>query len=319
MLGFNMQGWGQNLVPNPSFEDTSYCVTGSGEMPAALGWNSYGDSPDYFNVCSSNADVSVPNNWGGYQEPSSGNAYAALGTFCTDCGIGPNVREFIGRNLSTPLNIGTKYYVSFKAVLSTSPTIWANCATNNLGVGFTNIPYNWSTSPFQINNNPKVFCDSIIKDTLNWVTVFGSFIADSSYQYIVLGNLFDDPSTDTLIVDSGASPTGNCTSYYYIDDICVSTDSSYTANYLYTGIVNSPLAAVFSLYPNPLINQLNIESNSNTPYEIIIHNAIGQIVYQEFNINANHKMIDLSTYSKGMLLVSIKSNNQTICHKLLKH
>src|SRR5690606_29212541 len=89
-----------NLVINPSFEDTTYCVTGSGEMQAALGWEAYTDSPDYFNVCTSNGDVSVPNNWGGYQQPVSGNAYCALGTYSSAFG-GVNVREFIGGALSS--------------------------------------------------------------------------------------------------------------------------------------------------------------------------------------------------------------------------
>lgn len=308
--------WGQNLVPNPSFEDTSYCVTGTGEMPASLGWISYGDSPDYFNICTSSPDVSVPNNWGGYQQPSSGEAYCALGTFSSAFGQ-VNGREYIGRNLSQSLAIGTKYYVSFKTALSVSPTIWANCATNNLGVGFTNNPHHWSTNPFEANNNPKVYCDSIITDTLNWVTVFGSFIADSSYQYIVVGNLFNDSNTDTLIVDG--NPSANCFAYYYIDDICVSTDSMYTANFLYTGIDNIPQLDVFNLYPNPLINQLNIENDSNAPYDIFIHNAIGQLLHQEVDISAIHKQIDISDYSKGLLLVSIKSNNQITNYKLIKH
>ena len=60
-----LNGYGQNLVPNPSFEDTAYCVSGPTQVQAALGWESYADSPDYFNPCTSNSDVSVPNNWGG--------------------------------------------------------------------------------------------------------------------------------------------------------------------------------------------------------------------------------------------------------------
>lgn len=162
-----------------------------------------------------------------------------------------------------------------------------------------------------------VWTDNVITDTTGWTTIFGSFVADSAYKYLAIGNFFDDANTDTLkaTTDTSTFKFG----YYYVDDVCVSTDSMYTANFLYTGIEESQEIDVFNLYPNPLINQLNIKNNSNAPYDITIHDAIGQLLYQEFDINANHKQIDLSTYSKGLLLVSIKSNNQIIHHKLLKH
>lgn len=313
------KGFGQeNLVINGSFEDTAYCVTGSGNMYAALGWESYADTPDYFHSCSSNNDVSVPNNWGGYQQPASGNAYCALGTYCTDCSSLPNIREFIGGGVSVPLSVGTKYFVSFKVNLSISSTIWANCATNNIGAEFSTTPYHWSTNPLAVTNNPKVYSSSIITDTLNWVQIFGSFVADSAYQYIVLGNLFDDSNTDTLIVDSGASPTGNCTAYYFVDDVCVSTDSSYAANYIYTGIQEEQLKDNFNIYPNPITDYFQINQTFTAPYDLIIYNALGQQLYQEKNISTNNKTINTSSFNKGILFLNIKSNSKSINYKLLK-
>ena len=38
----------QNLVPNPSFENTNYCVSNGGDMGAVVGWEGYQASPDYF-------------------------------------------------------------------------------------------------------------------------------------------------------------------------------------------------------------------------------------------------------------------------------
>ena len=306
-----------NLVPNPSFEDTAYCVTGPTDMQAALGWDRYADTPDYFNPCTSNSDVSVPNNWGGYQQPASGNAYCALGTFSSTFGQ-VNGREFIGRALSTPLSVGTKYYVSLKVNLSISSTIWANCATNNIGAGFTISPYQWPSNSLSVTNNPKVYSNSIITDTLNWVQIFGSFTADSSYQYIVLGNLFDDSNTDTLIIDASASPYPNCFAYYYIDDVCVSTDSSYAANYVYTGIQEEPLKDNFNIYPNPITNHFQINQTFTAPYDLILYNAIGQQLYQEKNITTSSKTINATQFSKGILFITIKSNNQFINYKLLK-
>jgi hypothetical protein len=305
-------------VPNPSFEDTAYCVTSSGDMQAASGWVSYAESPDYFNTCTSNSDVSVPNNWGGYQQPASGDAYCALGTYSSAFG-GVNVREFIGSALSAPLSIGTKYFVSFKINLSTSSTIWANCATNNIGVGFSTVPYYWSGNPLSVTNNPKIYCDSIITDTLNWTTIFGSFTADSAYQYIVLGNLFDDANTDTLIVDASASPYPNCFAYYFIDDICVSTDSAFAYNYTYTtGITENDLQAHISVFPNPATDFLNIQKSSNAPFDVAIYNTVGQLLYAKQNITNKNLQLDISPYNNGLLFIKITSNNNQLMYKLLK-
>jgi hypothetical protein len=318
LFTITVNGFAQNLVPNPSFEDTAYCVTGPTDIQAALGWESYADSPDYFHPCTSDPYVSVPNNWGGYQQPASGNAYSALGTFSSAFGL-VNVREYIGRDLSTPLTIGTKYFVSFKVSLSISSTIWVNCATNNIGAGFSTIPYNYSTNPLSVTNNPKVYCDSIITDTLNWVQIFGSFTADSSYQYIVLGNLFDDSSTDTLIVDSSASPYPNCFAYYYIDDVCVSTDSSYAANYVYTAIQEELLKDNFNIYPNPITDYFTIDNSLfNEPYDLVIYNTLGQKLYEEKDISTDTKTINVNHFTKGLLIINIKSKNQSKNYKLLK-
>jgi hypothetical protein len=318
LLTFNVIVKAQiNLVPNPSFEDTSYCVTGPADMQAALGWQSYADSPDYFNPCTSAPSVSTPFNWGGYQQPASGNAYSALGVYSSAFGQ-VNGREFIGRALSAQLSIGTKYYVSFKVNLSISSTIWANCATNNIGAGFSTIPYHWSSNPLAVTNNPKVYSNNIITDTLNWTVIFGSFIADSAYQYIVLGNLFDDSSTDTLIVDSNASPYPNCFAYYYVDDVCVSTDSAYTANYIYTGTHEELIQDKFHLFPNPVQDYLQIKQTFTKPYDLIIYNSLGQQLYEEKNITSNSKIVNTLPLSKGLLLVIIKSGNQVINYKLLK-
>ena len=50
-----------NIVPNPSFDDTIYCPTGNSQMDAVLDWDKpLTGSPttgtsDYFNVCNYNS------------------------------------------------------------------------------------------------------------------------------------------------------------------------------------------------------------------------------------------------------------------------
>lgn len=251
---------------------------------------------------------------GGYQQPASGNAYCALGTYFS--GSFPNGREFLGRNLSIQLSVGVRYYVSFKINLSISSSIWVNCATNNIGVGFSTVPYHWSTNPLSVNNNPKVYSSNIITDTLNWVQIFGSFVADSAYQYIVLGNLFDDSNTDTIVIDSGT--TTSCNAYYYIDDVCVSTDSSFAANYIYTGVQEEQLNDNFNIYPNPATDFFSINNAVNEPYSLTIYNSIGQLLLEETNISENSKKINIANFNSNLLFINIESNNKSINYKLLK-
>src|SRR5437868_5222781 len=81
----------QNLVPNPSFEDTVACPNNLSQINRAIGWSSYRQTPDYYNSCSINGGYSgVPLNQFDYQYPRTGNAYAGL--FCRSSGL--NSREY---------------------------------------------------------------------------------------------------------------------------------------------------------------------------------------------------------------------------------
>ncbi len=209
--GFYISVFAQNIVPNPSFEDYSFCPNYSGQVYKAIGWSSYGNSPDYFNLCSSSILVSVPNNSFGNQCATTGNGYCGFYSYVPF----NNYREFIGIQLTSQLCIGEKYYISFKINVADN----FNCATNKLGVLFSTIHYN-DTIIAPINNFAHFFIDSIIIDSINWTNISGSFVADSAYQYIIIGNFFDNLNTDSILF------SGNfCNSYYFVDNICVSIDS----------------------------------------------------------------------------------------------
>ncbi len=297
---------------NPSFEDTINCPIGANELNKCTHWSSYKGSPDYMNSCSSY--MSVPNNWGGYQIAASGNAYCAFATYAS---TGPNSREFLGSMLSSQLSIGTKYFVSLKVALSVDFSLSTNCATNKIGAMFSTIPYT-IFNPAPITNNPQIFSDSIITDTLNWTRIAGSFIADSSYSYIVLGNFFDDNNTDTVKLTSNMFDAA----YYYLDDICVSTDSTYTSNYLYSSTVSIKEAMnefnVF-IYPNPATNFINIHfPDLNDSYELKIYNVLGREVLFKPKINTLHTILDISNIEEGVLFIKILYKNQQLNYKLIK-
>jgi len=301
-------------VPNPSFEEHIECPDGPNQVNKSVGWESYKYSPDYFNDCDTISVFSIPYNWGGYQEAANGNAYCAIATYATKS-TWNNYREYIGGTLLTPLTIGTKYYISFKVNLSiNNPYIQSNCASNKIGAMFSNTPYS-ASNPTPITNNAHINSNAIIIDTLNWTKIFGSFLPDSSYQYIILGNFFDDNNTDTLIL---TNDTFCNVAYYYIDDICLSTDSSYCANYS-TYVENEKNQISIKLYPNPVTDWIYVNFSSlKDSYSIEIYNAIGEEIFSQHDVNEKDYSINISKTSRGFLIIKLLYQNQFFYYKLLK-
>jgi hypothetical protein len=214
-----------NLVPNSSFEDVAFCPNGLGQINLANYWNNHGITPDLFCQCSPSG-VNVPDNVLNYQFANSNYCMAGLITFIRANGpSGPDAREYIGSELIQPLVIGTKYYFSCYINYAFNQT--NNVASNKFGMKLLTNILDTSANIILTDNEPMVFSDSIITDTLSWVKIQGSFLADSAYVYIALGNFFVDNQTDTTSFGPFPYPYQ---SYYFLDDICLSTDSAYCDN-----------------------------------------------------------------------------------------
>ena len=301
-----------NLVPNPSFEQYSQCPDNQGQVPYANGWVEFG-SADYFNACNTTVpDFSVPNNWGGFQNAYSGQAYCAIGTYLTHALLGSGIREYVGTSLSSPLTIGTKYYVSFNSSLALSSAIQMNCAANNLGALFSiNQPNIFI--PITSSFNPQVNNSGLNTDTVGWTRTFGSFVADSAYNNILIGNFFIDNNTDTLIMDGGTT----CSSYYFIDEVCVSTDSAYCSQYT-SGISSPNYNPAIIIWPNPIVNKLTIESNYFGNSYCELFDAIGHEVYS-FSISPfDSKELDTFELTQGLYFLKVTQGSLSIIRKIQK-
>jgi hypothetical protein len=294
---------GQNLVVNPSFEDTVSCPIAPEEIYKCAGWTSYGGSPDYMNPCSPPPSaVSVPSNWGGYQQPASGSSYCAFMTFHS---LSSNAREFVGGNLTSPLVIGTKYFVSFKIVLSINSDLGSIIASNKMGAMFSTVPH--STNSFNyalITNNPPVYTNSLVIDTTNWTTISGSFIADSFYTHIIIGNFFADSLTDTIQLAS--SFLGDA--YYYLDDVCVSTDSL-ACNTL-VGIQQLKQNSDVSFFPNPFSTQLTFTLSDNEPTTLSLYNFLGQQILQQAFTSST--TINTGAFAEGIYFYELRNSKKII-------
>ncbi len=305
-------GIGQiNLVPNPSFEDTIACPSAAGEINKAFGWTTLCGSPDYYNTCNANPyDMSVPQNWAGYQYPASGNAYVGFLTYSDAL---PNSREFPTSNLASPLIIGIKYFISFKVALTVTSYFQVNCATNKIGALFATSPYGCNAL---ITNNPQVYTDTIVTDSINWTRITGSFLADSAYTYMVIGNFFDDINTDTTKFFNGFSDNA----YYFLDDICLSTDSVFASNYNYLDIMEKSSQIDISCYPNPISEKLTIKNKnkSKQAMNIEIYNSLGELLVTFIDVTEEAIELNLADVSIGILYLKVKTGERISSFKLIK-
>lgn len=249
----------QNLVPNSSFEDYNQCPHGA--FIDINVWTTYGGTPDYYNVCSVSPYLGVPYNWVGYQNPVDGVAYVGVVTYAVL--VPPaTYREYIGAPLIQPLTIGTKYFVS--AYISRGYSTIATGATNKFGFRFSTVPY-FNTIPVHTDNFSHIHSDSLIMDSINWTRIEGSFIADSSYQYIILGNFYNNASTDTIDLQGMSA-------YYYVDMVCLSPDSFDCP--VITHINKQTNEEDIQVFPNPFNSQLNLSFSKNNTHQLVLYDII---------------------------------------------
>lgn len=288
----------QNLVPNPSFEEYDACPNGLSQISRALGWYSAKPTPDYFNTCALSGNSSVPDNFWGRQIPASGNAYAG---FAAMYGGASNLNEYIGIKLIDSLNIGVQYYISFKISRAFNPNFQNDCSVNKIGALFSSIQYS-DTNNAPICDCSQVFTNVIITDSINWTMVKGAFIADSSYQYINIGNFFTESSTD-FILRQGSF----CNAYYYLDDVCVSSDSTYAYTYATTSTTKKEERITY--FPNPFKDFVTLKSEESNIEHVKIYNMIGAL-FRTYDIETTQSYVfDLSDIPPGNYFIVIHLKN----------
>lgn len=288
-----------NLVPNPSFEIHDSCPSYNSQFNKVTFWQGFQRSPDFFHSCASSWIASIPRNFAGFQMANSvqDSAYVGIGT-----GMGLlEVREVIGTRLIDSMIIGQRYYISF--LVSAGYQSLNKCFCNKLGVKF--ITYidsltssNSSTDLF--NNTAHLYSDTIISDTTNWNLFRGSFIADSTYSGMLIGNFFTLDSIQSFCLGS-AGPVA----YHYIDNVCVSVDSA-TCFLIHSKII---------LVPN---SDEVIFSNSGSHIKVLVSRVIpgmkgelydmsGRLIWKR-EISELVTQIDIRGLSAGIYLLRIDNS-----------
>lgn len=301
-IGLSSTICGQNLVPNPSFEEYSVCPdAGNENIESALYWISpTAYSPDYYNSCATDSifGQSVPNNGFGYQHAKTGNAYAGFISM-----IETNAREYIQVELSDTLIAGAQYDVKFYvSAADSSPYI-----ANQIGAYFS---VNSITNndllllPFdpQIENSAS---ENPLDNQLLWTEITGSFIAEGGEKYVTIGNFNSDINTDTTLFENGSQWLSF--SYHYIDDVSVIE--------AFANSVDNDHGHKINVFPNPTSSSLNVQST-----EIIqglrISTITGQILI-DMTPDEKNVQIDVSHFPTGIYCITTYSDTLKITKQFI--
>lgn len=263
----------QNLVPNWSFEEISACPEDLGEIERANGWLTFRGSCDLYHMCGHPDTAGVPRNWNGEQPAASGNAYGGVVTFSDDDGWPFYVREYMGIQLSAPLQIGATYTASLKVSATLSQGDQRLMfASDRIGLLFST-SYFFENDLAPVRGFAQVFSSAVVEDTVGWTAVSGSFVADSAYQYVVVGNFFSDEETAWSLLD----PAGIWNyAYYYVDDVCVSSDPHFC--HLLSGLGNDAQTP-FRVWHDGQAGLLYATGlNGSNVRQIQVYDAVGRLV-----------------------------------------
>jgi hypothetical protein len=190
-------------------------------------------------------------------------------------------REWIMVPLLEPMSVGQTYYCSFRANAAFGgyaqyPTIWL--ASSNLGMLFTTDDRQWYDGdplPAPLNQ-AHVLYPQVLADTVGWTLVSGSFVADSAYQYLMIGNFFSNALTDTLhFADPNSVFPWYPRGYTLVDAVCVSPNPAGCDLGQGVGevIADGPV-----LFPNPAHDQLVVGGRSGARLSAM--DAVGRVVWK---------------------------------------
>lgn len=213
--------FGQNLIPNPSFEEYEVCpgdFSQSAYEFRVKHWHSANlGTPDNFNDCSI-WEADVPHNWAGVSDPYEGKGYVGIYLWMNNAN---NYREYLQCKLLQPMLKDSLYEIEFHYKLSS----YSKYSIDRIGLMLTD-------SLVQVKHDQVISTQptiSIIQDTAltketgYWETARKEYRARGEEQYVTIGNFFDNQTTHHYFIRF--SPVQQSmlekSAYYYIDEVKV--------------------------------------------------------------------------------------------------
>jgi hypothetical protein len=135
----------------------------------------------------------------------------------------PYYKEFICAQLAMPLTIGMPVQLSMKVALGGFGNIIPSSAKwtcKGVGMRLSTQPFEYSlNAPWP--NSAQVFLDEVLTDTVNWILLSTEYVADSAYQFVTIGNFFEDSLSAPTILDSADV---SFWAYVFVDEVCISME-----------------------------------------------------------------------------------------------
>jgi outer membrane protein OmpA-like peptidoglycan-associated protein len=278
----------QNLVRDGGFEDYTRCPLSLSGQPSDLklkNWyTSNKGTTDYFNsCCKKEQSVSTPYNQVGNQVPRNGDGY--IGLVCKKMG---NYSEYIQTEFTNTMINNEEYYIEFWVSLAESSTY----AKEGLGAFISEKIINENSSSV-LNFRPQIIEKEAISDTSEWVKISGTYRAKGNEKYIIIGN-FNKGSKYFIKTEFNIFPFTNG-AYYFIDDVLVeAVKKEIVETKQFTSELNKSIILkniTFELGKSILLessfaelDQLSMELNTNTDYQIVLSGYTDNIGKEEDNM-----------------------------------
>lgn len=267
------------------------------------------DTPEYYNACIGSSDTvpGIPRNLFGYQFAQDGDAYVGMFSYLPD-----DNREMISGELTETLVVGQTYYGSFWANAAYGGPQQVGLACDNFGMFLMTVAPDFVQYPatLPLVNHAQVFSHQIISDTTSWILVSGSFVADSAYKYLVLGNHFDNLHTAVEIIGPGADEYA----YTLVDAVCLSANpggcpmSSSILEYVAGDIV---------LGPNPARNELNLAWGNTRYSNLMVVDAIGRILMRQNVFDRNSALLQTEGLANGTYQLILEGKKEKQVRKFV--
>jgi len=196
----------QNLVPNPSFEDSR------GKRPSMSPWQMI-NTIDYFIYDESKKDQAIKSKIKDknfkLRPARTGKAYVGLRVW-------PRYSEYLVVELLQPLEADKQYYFEMYICLSNH----SNAYLRSIGASFYTFkpPYSQKSGIFDFPPHITIYKHYGLIDTTDWFKVAGVFTAEGGERFMTIGN-FSRNNTEKF--KRRRFGFGKREAYYYIDDVAL--------------------------------------------------------------------------------------------------
>lgn len=212
---------GQNLVPNPGFEEYTFCPGYYNQSPAefrAKDWRSAGlGTPDHFHSCSK-GEADVPYNWAGVADSFEGQGYAGIYLWMDN---DRNYREYLECRLTQSLIKDTTYLIEFQFRQSSYSKYCIDRIGLLLADSLVQLKHD---RVFNAQPTLLVLQDSALtQQTGYWERAAMEYKAKGGEQFVVIGNFSSDAETHYYKIQFQPDQQEMLkqSAYYYVDAVTI--------------------------------------------------------------------------------------------------